>query len=129
GGNFWTAHGYASLAGAHGIFDYNVFADQFNTQGQGINDAYSNSLQGGNVGVKISDRVAFARTPLQQLDGSSVELVVQRQSRASARSESIRPPEQLSRQRRPHSQRAGGMAAPVQRLRIPPRRSKREPGR
>ena len=52
-------NGYASVAGARGIFDYNVFADQFNTQGQGVNDAYSNSLQGGNVGVKISDRVAF----------------------------------------------------------------------
>jgi vitamin B12 transporter len=59
GGNFSTAHGYASLAGARGVFDYNVFADQFDTQGQGVNDAYSNSLQGGNVGVKINDRVAF----------------------------------------------------------------------
>ena len=59
GGNFSTANGYASFAGARGIFDYNLFANQFDTQGQGINDAYSNSLQGGNVGVKISDRVAF----------------------------------------------------------------------
>jgi len=59
GGNFSTANGYASVAGARGVFDYNVFADQFDTQGQGINDAYSNSLQGGNVGVKITDRVAF----------------------------------------------------------------------
>jgi vitamin B12 transporter len=59
GGNFSTANGYASVAGARGIFDYNAFANQFDTQGQGINDAYSNSLQGGNVGVKISDRVAF----------------------------------------------------------------------
>ena len=59
GGNFSTAHGYASIAGARGIFDYNAFADQFNTNGQGINNQYSNSLQGGNFGVKISDRVAF----------------------------------------------------------------------
>ena len=59
GGNFSTANGYASVAGARGIFDYNVFADQFDTQGQGVNDAYSNSLQGGNVGVKITNRVAF----------------------------------------------------------------------
>ena len=59
GGNYSTAHGYASVAGARGIFDYNIFADQFNTQGQGVNDAYSNSLQGGNVGIKITDRVAF----------------------------------------------------------------------
>ena len=59
GGTFSTAHGYASIAGAYGIFDYNAFADQFNTQGQGVNDAYSNSLQGGNVGIRLSDRVMF----------------------------------------------------------------------
>ncbi|MGA3317523.1 MAG: TonB-dependent receptor [Candidatus Korobacteraceae bacterium] len=59
GGNFSTANGYASLAGARGILDYNAFANQFNTQGQGVNDAYSNSLLGGNVGVRLSDRVAF----------------------------------------------------------------------
>jgi len=59
GGNFSTAHGYASLAGAHSIFDYDLFADQFNTKGQGINNKYSNSLEGGNGGLKISDRLAF----------------------------------------------------------------------
>jgi len=59
GGTFGTAHGYASIAGAGGIVDYNVFGDQFNTQGQGINDAYSNSLQGGNVGLRLADRVAL----------------------------------------------------------------------
>jgi len=45
GGNFSTAHGYLSLAGARGRFDYNLFADQFHSDGQGINDEYSNSLQ------------------------------------------------------------------------------------
>ena len=55
GGNLYTAHGYASLAGAHRPFDYNLFADQFNTSGQGINADYSNSLQGGNVGYAIND--------------------------------------------------------------------------
>jgi len=55
GGNFSTANGYASLAGWRSIFDYNVFADQFNTSGQGVNNAYSNSLQGGNIGVKLND--------------------------------------------------------------------------
>jgi vitamin B12 transporter len=59
GGNFSTAHGYASIAGARGIFDYNAFADQFDTNGQGINNQYSNSLQGGNFGAKLSDIVAF----------------------------------------------------------------------
>src|SRR5437899_3330335 len=59
GGNLETANGYLSLAGAHGRFDYNVFGDQFNTGGQGPNDDYSNSLQGGNIGVALSDRMAF----------------------------------------------------------------------
>ena len=51
GGNFGTANGYASLAGARGRFDYNLFGDQFNTNGSGINNAYSDSLEGANVGV------------------------------------------------------------------------------
>ena len=59
GGNLGTANGYASLAGAHGRFDYNVFADQFNTNGQGVNNAYSDSLQGGNLGVAFTDKVAL----------------------------------------------------------------------
>ena len=59
GGNLGTANGYASLAGARGRFDYNVFGDQFNTSGQGVNDAYSDSLQGGNIGVSLSDQVSL----------------------------------------------------------------------
>jgi outer membrane cobalamin receptor len=59
GGNFGTANGYASLAGARGRFDYNFFGDQFNTQGQGVNDAYSDSLQGANVGAAITNQVGF----------------------------------------------------------------------
>src|SRR5207248_11267362 len=31
GGNFGTAHGYASLSGARGIVDYSLFGEQFNT--------------------------------------------------------------------------------------------------
>ena len=57
GGNFSTASGYASLAGAYGRFDYDVFGDQFNTQGQGVNDAYSNSLEGTNLGFAINQHV------------------------------------------------------------------------
>lgn len=60
GGNLWTAHGYAAVSGARGRFDYNVFADQFNTEGQGINDDYSNSLQGANLGARLSS-FAFLR--------------------------------------------------------------------
>ncbi|MGH9668748.1 MAG: TonB-dependent receptor plug domain-containing protein, partial [Terriglobales bacterium] len=59
GGNFSTANGYASLAGARGRFDYNLFASQFWTQGQGVNDKYSNSSQGGNLGVLLSRKVFF----------------------------------------------------------------------
>jgi vitamin B12 transporter len=59
GGNFDTAHGYLSLAGARGPFDYHVFGDQFNTTGQGINDDYSNALQGANLGLSLSDAVAL----------------------------------------------------------------------
>ncbi len=59
GGNFGTANGYASLAGAHKRFDYNAFADQFNTSGQGINNQYSDSLQGANLGMAINDEVAL----------------------------------------------------------------------
>jgi len=59
GGNFGTANGYASLAGARGRFDYNVFGDQFNTNGFGINNANSDSVQGANVGTALSDQVSL----------------------------------------------------------------------
>ncbi len=59
GGNFSTASGYASLAGARGRFDYNLFADQFNTNGYGINNAYSASLQGGTLGAVLTDKVSL----------------------------------------------------------------------
>ena len=59
GGNFGTANGYGSLAGANGRFDYNLFGDQFNTMGQGRNDDYSNSQQGANVGLKLADWAAL----------------------------------------------------------------------
>jgi len=55
GGNFGTARGYASLAGARGRFDYNLFGSQLNTNGAGINNAYSDSLEGANVGVALND--------------------------------------------------------------------------
>ena len=59
GGNFETANGFASLAGARGRFDYNVFGDQFNTKGSGVNDAYSDSLQGANVGGRVNDSASL----------------------------------------------------------------------
>src|SRR5438552_5327811 len=59
GGTFGTANGYISVSGARGRFDYNLFGDQLNTSGDGPNDDYSNSLQGGNLGVALSDRISL----------------------------------------------------------------------
>jgi outer membrane cobalamin receptor len=59
GGTFGTAHGFASLSGARSRFDYNAFADQFQTNGQGPNADYANALQGGNLGVQLNQRALF----------------------------------------------------------------------
>jgi vitamin B12 transporter len=59
GGNFGTARGYAALAGARGRFDYNLFGSQLNTSGAGINNAYSDSLEGTNVGVALNQRTSL----------------------------------------------------------------------
>ena len=56
GGNFSTGQGFASMAGAWRRFDYDVFGDQFNTNGQGLNNKYSNSLEGLNVGYRLDPR-------------------------------------------------------------------------
>jgi vitamin B12 transporter len=58
-GNYGTENGYASLAGAIGRFDYNVFGNQFNTSGSGPNDDYSNSLEGANFGAKLNDTASL----------------------------------------------------------------------
>jgi outer membrane cobalamin receptor len=60
GGNFSTARGFASLAGARGRLDYNFFGEQFNTSGQGFNNDYSNALQGGAIGVALAPRALFS---------------------------------------------------------------------
>lgn len=54
-GKYGTENGYASLSGAKGRFDYDVFGNQFNTTGSGPNDDYSNSLEGANLGAKLND--------------------------------------------------------------------------
>ncbi len=59
GGNFGTANGYTSVAGANQRFDYNLFGDQFNSAGLGVNDAYSDSLEGANLGMAITDQVTL----------------------------------------------------------------------
>ena len=70
GGNFSTAHGFASLSGARGRFDYNLFADQFNTNGEGRNNQYSNTLEGANLGVAINDRASF-RLRMRHFDSTT----------------------------------------------------------
>lgn len=59
GGNLGTASGQAALAGARGRYDYNLFGDQFNTSGSGTNDAYSNSLEGANLGIRLTQSVSL----------------------------------------------------------------------
>jgi len=59
GGTFSSARGFASVAGARGRFDYNLFGEQENTEGQGVNDAYFNSSQGANLGVLLSSRASL----------------------------------------------------------------------
>jgi vitamin B12 transporter len=60
GGKLDTGRGYASLAGARGVADYNFFGEYFSTQGDGANDDYWNGMFGANVGVAVTDR-AFLR--------------------------------------------------------------------
>lgn len=57
GGTFSSARGYASLAGARGRFDYNLFGQQSNTDGQGPNDGFSFSSQGANLGVALDSKL------------------------------------------------------------------------
>jgi vitamin B12 transporter len=59
GGTFSTARGYASLAGAIKRFDYNLFGEQFNTNGQGPNGDFGLASQGGNVGVELTSKLAL----------------------------------------------------------------------
>jgi hypothetical protein len=68
-GNYGTENGYASLAGANGRFDYDVFGNQFNTTGSGPNDDYSNSLGGANLGAKLN---SWASLRLRMRHGNSV---------------------------------------------------------
>ena len=73
GGTFATARGYASLAGARGPLDYNLFGEQFNTTGQGINDQYSSSLEGANLGMQIAPRAALRLRTRHFTDRSGVQ--------------------------------------------------------
>lgn len=59
GGNFSTARGYASLAGARGPFDYNVYGSEFKTNGSGINNANSDTVEGANAGAALNDKTSL----------------------------------------------------------------------
>ncbi len=115
-------HGYASIAGAHSIFDYNVFANQFNTQGQGSQRRLLEFAAGRKFRSEAfrHRRLPPAPAPLQQLDGRAIQLVVQRRSRASARPQPVRAPEQLPRQRRSSPSADRDRGSTIQRLRVQP---------
>ena len=131
GGNFGTANGNASLSGAYRRFDYNAFANQFNTNGQGINNHYSDALQGANVGMAITDQVALR---VRVRHSNSYTGVPGEWSfngydpagesgwcnvlSAAARSERILAPEQSSGQRGTRHPRSIWLAASVNRLRL-----------
>ncbi|MGA2992675.1 MAG: TonB-dependent receptor plug domain-containing protein, partial [Candidatus Korobacteraceae bacterium] len=57
GGTFQSGHGYGSVSGARSGFDYNLFGDQYNTNGQGINDQFSNSTVGANLGYAFTPKI------------------------------------------------------------------------
>ncbi len=59
GGTFGTGRGYASLAGSRGRLDYNLFVEHLRSQGQGVNDEYSNTAEGVNLGVAFSPRASL----------------------------------------------------------------------
>jgi outer membrane cobalamin receptor len=70
GGNFGTAHGVASVAGAAGRYDYNLFGDEVNSNGQGVNDYYQNSTEGANLGMQIAPNESI-RLHLRHNDSGS----------------------------------------------------------
>ena len=59
GGTFSTSHGFGSVAGVANFLNYNAFADQFQTSGQGVNDDYENAMQGANLGARLSNSTAL----------------------------------------------------------------------
>lgn len=55
GGNFSTGRGGADLSGLLGRFDYSAAGSDFETAGQGANDAFRNRTLSGNFGWRFSD--------------------------------------------------------------------------
>src|SRR5262249_35025615 len=79
GGGFASARGGAQLSGLLHKFDYSVAGSYFQTDGQGVNDAFLNRSFAGNFGYSFSDsnqlrlavrsNVSDAGTPGQTLFG------------------------------------------------------------
>ncbi len=115
GGTFGTAHGFVSLAGARSRFDYNAFADQFETNGQGPNADYTNALQGGNVGVLISPRVLFRLRSRHSNSrvGSSGRMGLQRTATVAAGYRAARTVQQFPGEWRTHDLGSFAVAAPT----------------
>jgi vitamin B12 transporter len=59
GGTLHTARGNASVAGANGPIDYRVFGEQTFTDGQGVNDVYSNAAQGATIGLRLARGISL----------------------------------------------------------------------
>ena len=82
GGNFSTAHGYASLAGARGRFDYNLFGSQFNTQGPASttpipmrSKALTSELRSTSMFLSAFAFVTPTATPASPANGISTETI------------------------------------------------------
>ena len=120
GGNLGTANGYASLAGANGRFDYNLFADQFNTMRPGPERRLL-KLPAGRKCRREADRLgvtARASPPFQQRHRSSRRLEFQRRPYTPSGLRPARPAEQPAGQRGSHDCRAFALATSFHRLRI-----------
>ena len=55
GGGFSSARGGGQVAGILGAFDYSLAGSYFQTEGQGVNDAFLNRSFAGNFGYRVSD--------------------------------------------------------------------------
>ena len=73
GGNFSTARGYASIAGARGRFDFSLFGQQFNTEGQGVNDRFSQSSEGANLGIALASGVNLRWRTRHDTEGAGIQ--------------------------------------------------------
>ena len=91
GGNFETASGDAALAGAQRTLRLQLVRKPAQYERSGINNAYSDSLQGANVGAALNDRTspADSRSALQFAYRRSWRMGFQWDAAAAAGSERL----------------------------------------